>query len=55
MEPARQPLFLDASRPRRTLSAYQLLSLNLIVAVAYIAGAYVGLKLAFVGDVVTLF
>lgn len=55
MAQSSHPLFLDATRPRARMPRGALPLLNLVVAVAYMAGAYVGLKLAFVGDFVTLF
>jgi len=47
--------FLETTRSGRVVSPGRVILLNLIVAGAYLAGGYVGLKLAFVGDVVTLF
>lgn len=48
-------LFLNVTRPIWTGSPSRLMMLNLFVAAAYLAGGYSGLKLAFVGHVVTLF
>jgi integral membrane sensor domain MASE1 len=47
--------FLDAATPGRTVSWSHLVLLNLAVSAAYLASGYAGLKLAFVGHVVTLF
>ena len=53
---ASRPLpFLQATVSRGHVSAWHLLLLNLVVAAAYLAAGYAGLKLAFVGHVVTLF
>ena len=55
MSPLIDSRFLGAVLPWRTVSASRVVLLNLTVSAAYVVSGYAGLKLAFVGHLVTLF